>query len=671
MDLFKIFGTVVVETKKAVEELEKVSSQAEKTSKNTDQSSKKTSNSFKTAAKAAAALGTAIVAVGAAMVEIADSTREYRTEMGKLEAAFRNAGHSAENAQETYRALQSVLGETDTSVEAANHLAKLVSTEQDLQIWTDICTGVFATFGDSLPIEGLTEAANETAKVGTVTGVLADALNWAGVSEEKFNAQLATCNTERERTALITETLNGLYRTAAESYKTNNKAVVDANRAQEKWNSAMAKVGKLVEPVVTIFKEGLANAISFVADKFLELSDSTEDAIDALVGTLETTEEAEAKIKTLQDTIEALEATDPAFWNEVMQEELDTLLLALAEAQNQYTELQVAEREAAATGSETAAQMQVEAEEYAASAQELIDKFTEVYNGYAEKVGSWFAPYEQAKTTTVTSIQEMMAAMQSQIDFNESYAANLQALKDYGLADLASAFESYGAEGAVYAQTIVDSIEQAGGSTSEGGQKIIDDFRTLDSEVANSQSDLAKTLATMEGDFDESIADVVTTVTQGVADIDKGVEAYDAAVNTMGEYLRGVDEKIPEILQKFTSLGRQITNSLQAAIGTITIKFKGSEVSGVPGTLAANGLERVPYDGFPAILHRDEMVLPASQADFLRAGGFAEMATQSNAAVLGVLGQILEAVQNGGTQETVLKLNDRELGRAVRGYVYA
>lgn len=45
------------------------------------------------------------------------------------------------------------------------------------------CRGVSGTFGDALPIEGLIESANETAKVGKVTGVLADALNWAGISE--------------------------------------------------------------------------------------------------------------------------------------------------------------------------------------------------------------------------------------------------------------------------------------------------------------------------------------------------------------------------------------------------------------------------------------------------------------------------------------------------------
>ena len=106
-----------------------------------------------------AAVATAATALVTGLVASAEATREYRTEMGKLDTAFVTAGHSSEAATATYQALQGVLGETDQAVEAANHLAQLTTNEQDLATWTDICTGVYATFGASLPIEGLTEAA--------------------------------------------------------------------------------------------------------------------------------------------------------------------------------------------------------------------------------------------------------------------------------------------------------------------------------------------------------------------------------------------------------------------------------------------------------------------------------------------------------------------------------
>ena len=47
--------------------------------------------------------------------------------------------------------------------------------------------GGWAKYGDSIPIDGLAEAINETVKAGKVTGTFADILNWAGTSEDGFN----------------------------------------------------------------------------------------------------------------------------------------------------------------------------------------------------------------------------------------------------------------------------------------------------------------------------------------------------------------------------------------------------------------------------------------------------------------------------------------------------
>jgi phage-related protein len=240
--------------KKGADKAEKALDEYADSAEKAEKSSGKLSKVGGAVGKGLAAVGAVVAAAGAALIASAEASREYRREMGKLETAFDTAGHSSEAATETYKALQGVLGETDQAVEAANHLAKLTDNEKDLQKWTDICTGVYATFGASLPIEGLTEAANETAKVGKVTGPLADALNWAGVNEDKFNESLAACSNEQERQTLIMETLNGLYDDAAKKYKETNAEVIRANQANEEWASTVAEVGGAVEPLLTDVK---------------------------------------------------------------------------------------------------------------------------------------------------------------------------------------------------------------------------------------------------------------------------------------------------------------------------------------------------------------------------------------------------------------------------------
>lgn len=235
-------------------------------------------NFLKVTAGAVAGVATALTALGPA-------TKEYREGQAKLATAFETAGASADVAKGVYNDLYRVLGDSDVSVEAANHLAKLTTNQQDLSEWTKICEGVYATFGDSLPIEGLTEAANETAKTGSLTGVLADALNWAGVAEDDFQASLDACNTEAEREALIRETLTGLYDDAASKYEENASSILAQNEAQAKMTDAMAKLGEVTEPIMTMLTELGAEILADLTPYVQEFAENHLPAIkEALSG---------------------------------------------------------------------------------------------------------------------------------------------------------------------------------------------------------------------------------------------------------------------------------------------------------------------------------------------------------------------------------------------------
>lgn len=217
------------------------------------------------AKKGMAIAAASIAGAATALLALSSSTKEYRINQSKLNSAFEAAGSSAGTAKGVYEGLFRVLGDDDVAVEAANHLAKLTTNQQDLSQWTNICQGIYATFGDSLPIEGLTEAANETARVGKVTGPLADALNWAGVSEDNFNAKLEKCNSTAEREALIRETLTGLYDEAAGNYEKNAESILAQNEAQAKLNENMAKIGETMAPINAALSQFAADILAKLA----------------------------------------------------------------------------------------------------------------------------------------------------------------------------------------------------------------------------------------------------------------------------------------------------------------------------------------------------------------------------------------------------------------------
>lgn len=230
------------------------------------------------AAKGLAVIGTAATGAVAGLLALESSTEEYRIAQGKLNTAFEAAGYGAETAQEAYNAFYGILGDTDTATEASQLLAKLADSEEDVATWTNIAAGVSGTFGDSLPIEGLIEASNETAKVGQVTGVLADALNWAGISEDEFNAKLEACSSESERNQLIMDTLSGTYDEACEAFYRNNEALVESRKNQAQLNATLATLGQTVSNVKNRFLSEMLPTISQVVTAFSDMINGVEGA---------------------------------------------------------------------------------------------------------------------------------------------------------------------------------------------------------------------------------------------------------------------------------------------------------------------------------------------------------------------------------------------------------
>ena len=251
--IFSLYGEIFVDNEKATKGIEDTKTKAEKAKESFQNLSKSCMDLSKK-------MTLGFTAGVAAITGIVESTKEYRNTMSGLETSFKTAGLEANDATNTYKSLYSVLGDTGKAKEAAQFIGLMAKNEKDLATWTDICTGVYATFGDALPIEGLTEAANETVKVGQVTGVLADALNWVGISEDEFNEKLSACSDEQEREQLIRETLNDTYKEASDIYKETNESIIQNNESQANLTENLSNIAEIFEPLVTKGKE-LLNSV--------------------------------------------------------------------------------------------------------------------------------------------------------------------------------------------------------------------------------------------------------------------------------------------------------------------------------------------------------------------------------------------------------------------------
>ena len=253
--------------------------------------------------------------LGSALWNLDEATEAYRAAQGRLNTAFEAAGYSTETAHQAYTDLYAILGDTDTAVEAAQLLAQLADSEEDMAQWAEIAAGVAGTFGDALPINSLIEAANETAKTGEITGALADALNWAaeegepyGVAlkasteanaewnkaveaaasaEDSFSLALQSCATESERNQLIMSTLTQTYSEASAAFYENNAAVVQARESQALLDESLAGLGETISTVKSGLQAEFLPAIAEAAQAFSGMLAGAEGADTAFAGAIQ------------------------------------------------------------------------------------------------------------------------------------------------------------------------------------------------------------------------------------------------------------------------------------------------------------------------------------------------------------------------------------------------
>lgn len=204
----------------------------------------------------------AISGIVSGLKQVSEESREFRKIMGSLEISSEKAGYSAAETEAAYNSLYGVLADNQTAATTTANLQALGLEQEQLNQLINGTIGAWATYGDSIPIDSLAEAINETAQVGTVTGTFADVLNWAGTSEDEFNEKLANCSTESERANLILQELanQGLI-AAGEGWQQNNASLVEANQATADYEAAMAQLGETVEPVFTRVQEAVTQVV--------------------------------------------------------------------------------------------------------------------------------------------------------------------------------------------------------------------------------------------------------------------------------------------------------------------------------------------------------------------------------------------------------------------------
>lgn len=232
----------------------------------------------KVALKTMAAIKTGAVAAARGILSLVENTREYRSDMSKLEQNTKNANQDFDKMKGHVQSITGLTGEMDSSIEAVSNLMATGFDENGITNAVDALSGAVIKFPDTLKIEGLADGLQETLATGKAVGTFAELIERMGGDLEAFDAEMANATTQAEKQQVALKWLadSGLSE-VNEAYREANKGMLNAAEAQLKLDDSMASLASTFEPAVATIKGGVADVLSSLVGMATGAEGSTED----------------------------------------------------------------------------------------------------------------------------------------------------------------------------------------------------------------------------------------------------------------------------------------------------------------------------------------------------------------------------------------------------------
>ncbi|TDX52137.1 hypothetical protein [Orenia marismortui] len=216
-----------------------------------------------------------------AFTALTEGTRNFRKEISVLENNVDSAGANMDNMSKAMKQMQGVTGELDSNVEGLSNLLASGFKGDKFQQVLDELSGAAIKFKDTLKFESIADGLQETLATGSAVGQFGELLERSGIQLDVFNKGLqeAIKNGEEQNYVLQTLAKTGLA-DVYESYRRNNKELVESAEANYRLKQSFAEMGQELEPIMTNIKEVVAETVG----EFNELDEGTKELIIQATG---------------------------------------------------------------------------------------------------------------------------------------------------------------------------------------------------------------------------------------------------------------------------------------------------------------------------------------------------------------------------------------------------
>ena len=327
----------------------------------------------------------------------------------------------------------------------------------------------------------------------------------------------------------------GQYQNAQATFDEANRSM---NAAYEEYQRALDEDWSEEHPFLAW--SGLADGAE------MNWSGSVKDAYNEWSVLKDATADAEAEFNRVTDTIR--ECYEEMGYSE---EEIDSMMSELALASASATEAsEVYEQqkevlESTSDGYEEAGNI---IQGYSAKIEELCTKYDEAYSAALQSVQGQYDLWTEVDDVAAMSSQSIKDALQSQIDYWNSYNENMASLTARaddieGLSDMLAQL-SDGSEESAAMLAGMESMNDADLSA------VVQQYNNLQT----AQSDTATSMAELETDFSDSLTQIQTDMETAVDNLNLSDEAKANAKSTMDAYVQEIQNGVAKAQKAIDSL---------------------------------------------------------------------------------------------------------------------
>ena len=566
------------------------------------------------------ALATAVGALNAVTVTAGEELRAAAKAAEEFTDQVEALNESTKESAKNYEAQRKEIDKAANSYrDMADQLRKLANQSKKTEADKEAILSLVEQLNEAVPELALAydqEADSLNLTAEAIYGVI-DAQEKLSEYDQAIKRQKELMSENREAAEALEE---------AESKLADAQAALDAEgekkyRRLQEQAAAYADAKKAVEE----YEEGVR-----LAEETLKENEAAMAAVSAEINayaaaSAEVEPETRIVIDSLLEQAEALKADEEAYRNYIAQ------VSEVAQAHADYAQ-EVRDYTAAIQGEMSA----------------LQEAYNESYNAAFENIEKQIGLFDKMSFDTDQSIGDLIANLQSQTDYMNTYAENIQKAMELGVdKGIIEKLSDGSEESAKYLAAIVQSGEEEITALNEEFDRVQEGKNAFSSAIAEMETDFSEKMDQMQRHYDDM-----------VSHLDQFDEAYASAVNTCNGIEIGVNAKWGSVISKYRTLAEAAMAAYNGAldIHSPSRKFEWS------AEMTMEGVEQGVEKKIPDIETAYRDVAEAAYRSYQRQG--AEFVRDTEEAQTAAA--VAMFVPSPVAVETSVRENDRNLEKAMR-----